>query len=125
MGAGDREGNGAIAGGRGLGGGAPGVKGRVAGDGRGRAGRGDGAGVLARGVGGRGTRGGDGKGAGLPELDHLFQAGEEAGQAGENNFDYGIKKPMPLHRPRRDRCAERRELGTQGGGMTLHGAINN
>ena len=81
-------------------------------------------------MGGDSTRGRDaggrrGEGAGLPEFGHVFEAGEEAGEAGADYFDYGINDPMSLDRPQGDGCAERRELCAQGGWGWVHAFLYN
>ena len=74
----------------GLCGGEAGVRGWVAGISGGRSpgvrgGGGFGAGGL--GVGGCGAGGWEGEEAGLPQLDHILQAAEDAEEGGENCFD--------------------------------------
>ena len=116
-GADERHGDGVDDGGRGLGGRVPGATDRATGMAGGRV-----DGGVTR---GRGAGCVDRKGAGLPELDHRFQPGEEATQAGVYHFDNRIIEPVALHRPGGDRCAEHRELGAQGGGDGFHALFNN
>ena len=74
---------------------------------------------------GRGAGGGCRKGAGLPEFDHVFEAGEDADEGRAYQCDIGINNPIPLDRPGRHRSAERRELRAQGGRGVFHGEIDN
>jgi len=71
--------------------------------------RGAGCGTVA----GR-ADGGRGELAGLPELDHGFQAGEDAGEAGHYEGVDGVRQPQGRVLRLR-RLAQGGELGRQGG----------
>ena len=53
--------------------------------------RGDGGGVAGCGAGLRG-----GEGAGLPKLEELFQAAEDAGEGSQNQGVQNLRQPAPL-----------------------------
>ena len=74
-------------------------------------------GVLARGGAGLGQ----GEVSGLPEQEYLFEAGEDAGQAGHDEGVDGVGQHSPV---RILRCGgtQTSELVGQGGGLCLHGS---
>ena len=66
---------------------------------------------------------GRGQLAGLPEQEKLFQAGEDAGQAGHNQGVDGGRNPGTLLLPCPRAVAQAGELVAEGGRMILHREI--